>query len=142
MMNSTEESISKIPTLKHYGRQNLDFIAWITLFATSIGQKYGELAQVFRIGDTFEYTAPPTLHESVINVNTEAEAMQRTMKMEQVTEHRKSKLSQNNTNIQLYSKLYNKLQEDTCKKLIDDPLWAEVERRKDPKGLTKIMMLA
>ena len=57
-------------------------------------------------------------------------------------EYRKAKASQVNTNIQLY----NKLHEDTCKKLIDDPLWAEIERKQDPKGLmtavTKIMLLA
>ena len=68
-----------------------------------MGQRYGELPQVFRTGETFEYTAPATLHESVINGNTDADAMQRTMYMKQIAEQREAKLSQNTTNIQLYS---------------------------------------
>ena len=68
------------------------------------------------------------------------------MYLEQMSEYRKAKASQVNTNIQLYSELINKLHEDTSKKLIDDPQWAEIERKQDPKGLmtavTKIMLLA
>ena len=66
--------------------------------------------------------------------------------MDQMAEHRKAKLLQNNTKIQLYSELYNKLRENVYKKLTDDPLWEEVERKEDPKGLmiavTKITTLA
>ena len=66
--------------------------------------------------------------------------------MDQMAEHRKAKLLQNNTKIQLYSELYNKLRENVYKKLTDDPLWEEVEMKQDPKGLmiavTKIMTLA
>ena len=51
------------------------------------------------------YTAPSALDESLINRKTESDAMERTMYMERMAEHRKAKLSQNNTNIQLYSEL-------------------------------------
>ena len=63
----------------------------------------------------------------------ESDAMERAMYMDQMAEHGRAKLLQNNTNIQLYSELYNKLHEDVCKKLTDDPLWEEVERKQDPK---------
>ena len=49
MMKSAEEAIVKIPILKYDGRQNLDFTAW------NMGQKYGELVQVHRTGEPFEY---------------------------------------------------------------------------------------
>ena len=72
--------------------------------------------------------------------------MERAMYLEQMSEYRKAKMHQVNTNIEVYSELFNKLHEDTCKILIDDPLWAEIERKQDPKGLmtavTKIMLLA
>ena len=72
--------------------------------------------------------------------------MERATYMDQMAEHRKAKLLQNNTKIQLYSELYNKLRENVYKKLTDDPLWEEVEMKQDPKGLmiavTKIMTLA
>ena len=41
-----------------------------------MSQKYGELAQVFRTGQTFVNTAPDTLHENIINEYTEADAME------------------------------------------------------------------
>ena len=41
-------------------------------FATSMSQKYGELAQVFRTGETFVYTASDTLYENIVNGNTDA----------------------------------------------------------------------
>ena len=76
----------------------------------------------------------------------ESDAMERAMYMDQMAEHGRAKLLQNNTNIQLYSELYNKLHEDVCKKLTGDPLWEEVERKQVPKGLmiavTKIIILA
>ena len=65
-----------------------------------MGQRYGKLAQFFRTGETFVYATTPALHESVINENSEADAMQRTMYMERMAEHRKAQLSQENTNIQ------------------------------------------
>ena len=95
-----------------------------------MGQKYGQLAQVFRTGETFEYTAPARLHDNVISGNTVEDAMQRTMYMEQMVEHRKAKLSHNNTNIQMYSELHNKLHEDTCMKLFGQKL-KETKTQKD-----------
>ena len=81
-----------------------------------------------------------------INVDTPLSALTRAMYLEQMSKYRKAKASQVNTNIQLDSELVNKLHEDTSMKLIDDPLWAEIERKQDPKGLmtavTKIMLLA
>ena len=72
--------------------------------------------------------------------------MERAMYMEGMAVSRKAKATQKSINIQLYSELYNKLHEDSCKKLLDDPLWGEVERKQDPKGLmiavTKIMLLS
>ena len=58
MMKSAEEAIVKIPILKYDGRQNLEFTAWKKSFATSVGQKYGGLAQVYRTGEAFEYDIP------------------------------------------------------------------------------------
>ena len=146
MMKTAEESITRIPILKYEGRQNVDFAAWRKSFATSMGQRYGELAQVYRTGVAFKYKAPTELDETVVSGNTPSDAMQRAMFMEQMAEHRKANLMLNNTNIQLFSELYNKLDTDVYKKLTDDPLWEEVERKQDPKGLmvavTKIMTLA
>ena len=56
MMKTTEEAIVRIPILRYDGRQNLDFNAWKKSFATSMGQKYGELAQVYRKGKLFGMT--------------------------------------------------------------------------------------
>ena len=53
MLKSAEEAI-----LKYDGRQNLDFTAWKKSFATSVGQKYGGLAQVYRTGEAFECDIP------------------------------------------------------------------------------------
>ena len=66
MLKSSEEALSKIPILKYGGRQTLDFTAWKKSFATSMGQRYGVLAQVYRTGDNYEYVAPLRLDESVI----------------------------------------------------------------------------
>ena len=103
-------------------------------------------AQVYRTGDNYDYVAPLRLDEDVINGNSASCALDKAMYLEQMSEHRKAKGSQVNTNTQLYSEIYNKLHEDTCKKLIDDQLWAEIERKQDPEGLmsavTKIMLLA
>ena len=61
MMKSTEDAISKIPIMKCDGRQNLDFAASNKSFATSMGQRYCELAQVYKTGEAFTYTAPIAL---------------------------------------------------------------------------------
>ena len=58
MMKSAEEAIVEIPILKYDGRQNMDFTAWKKSFATSVGQKYGGLAQVYWTGEAFEYDIP------------------------------------------------------------------------------------
>ena len=146
MLKSSEEALSKIPILRYDGRQTLDFTAWKKSFATSMGQRYGVLAQVYRTGEDYEYVKPPDLAASVLSADTSVGILERAMYLEQMSEYRKAKMHQVNTNIQLYSELFNKLHEDTCKKLIDDPLWAEIERKQDPKGLmtavTKIMLLA
>ena len=96
--------------------------------------------------EDYEYVKPPDLAASVLSADTSVGILERAMYLEQMSEYRKAKMHQVNTNIQLYSELFNKLHEDTCKKLIDDPLWAEIERKQDPKGLmtavTKIMLLA
>ena len=57
MMKSAEDAISKIPFVKCEGRQNLDFAAWKKSFATSMGQRYGELLEVNRTAEVFTYTA-------------------------------------------------------------------------------------
>ena len=102
--------------------------------------KYGEVAQVYRTGEDFEYSKP------TISGDKDTEAMERAKYMEHMAEHRKANATQKSINIQLYSELYNKLHEDSCKKLLNDPLWAEVEKKQDPKGLmiavTKIMLLS
>ena len=49
-MMKSADAISKIPILKCEERQNLDFAARKKSFATSMGQRYGELAQVYRTG--------------------------------------------------------------------------------------------
>ena len=140
MLKSSEEALSKIPILRYDGRQTLDFTASKKSFATSMGQRYGVLAQVY------EYLKPPDLAANDINIDTPLSALTSAIYLEQMSEYRKAKASQVNTIIQLYSELVNKLQEDTSMKLIDDPLWAEIERKQDPKGLmtavTKIMLLA
>lgn len=72
-MKSTDESLLKILILRRNdGRQRLGFSARKKSFATSMSQKYGELAQVFRTGETFVYTASDTLYENIVNGNTDA----------------------------------------------------------------------
>ena len=55
--------------------------------------------------------------------------MERAMYMECMAEHCKTKAMQRTTNIQLYSELNNKLHDDASKKLLDYPLWVEIERK-------------
>ena len=109
-----------------------------------MGQRYGVLAQIYRAGENYEYVKPPHLAANDINIDTPLSALTSAIYLEQMSEYRKAKASQVNTNIQLYSELVNTLQEDTSMKLIDDPLWAEIERKQDPKGLmtavTKIIV--
>ena len=138
MLKSAEEAI-----LKYDGRQNLDFTAWKKSFATSVGQKYGGLAQVYRTGEAFECDIPS---KPVVSGDEDIDVMERAMYMERMAEYCKAKAIQKSINIQLYSELYNKLHEDSSKKLLDDPLCGEVERKQDPNGLmiavTKIMLLS
>lgn len=57
-MKSTDEFLLKILILRRSdGRQRSGFSARKKSFATSMSQKYGELAQVFRTGETFVHTA-------------------------------------------------------------------------------------
>ena len=58
-MKSAENAISKILILKCIGRQNLDFAAWKKSFATSMGQRDGELAQFYRTGEAFTHSMRP-----------------------------------------------------------------------------------
>ena len=67
MMKSAEDAISKIPFVKCEGRQNLDFAAWKKSFATSMGQRYGELLEVNRTAEVFTYTAPIELDAAVVD---------------------------------------------------------------------------
>ena len=118
----------------------------ITLFPlftlTAMGQRYGVLAQVYRTGDNYEYVAPPELAKSVINGDSASSAVYTCTNVR----GQKSQSIRSQSIPSLYFELFNKLHEDICKKLIDDPLSAEIERKKDPKGLTtaetKIMLLA
>ena len=97
-----------------------------------MGQKCGELAQVYRMGEAFGYD----IHvRPAVRGDKDIDAMERAMYMERMAEHRKAKAMQSTTNIQLYSELYNKLHDDASKKLLDDPLWGEIEKKQDPKGL-------
>ena len=57
------------------------------------------------------------------------------MYIERIAEYRKAKATQKRINIQLNSEIYNTLHEDSSKKLFDDPLWGEVQKKEDPKGL-------
>ena len=143
MMKTTEEAIVRIPILRYDGRQNLDFNAWKKSFATSMGQKFGELAQVYRTGEAFGYD----IHvRPAVSGDKDIDAMERAMYMERMAEHRKAKAMQSTTTIQLYSEPYNKLHDDASIKLLDDPLWGEIEKKQDPKGLMtavrKIMLLS
>ena len=111
-MKSTEEAIVKISILRYDGRQNLDFTVCKKSFTMSIGQKYGELAQVYRSGEAFEYDV---LVRPAVTGVVDTNSMERTMSMERMAKHRKAKALQSTTNIQLYSELYNKLHEDASK---------------------------
>ena len=73
---------------------------------SSTGQMYGELAQVYRTWEDFEYDTPikPT-----VSRDGDTDTMERAMYMERMAEYRKAKATQNSMNIQLYSELYNKL---------------------------------
>ena len=113
-----------------FGLCSVEKVIWT---ATSMVQRYGELAQVYRAGEAFTYTARIALDAAVVDGKKEADAMERAIYMNQIAEHRKAKLLQNNKNVQIYLELYNKLKKDVCKKLTDDPLWEEVERKQDPK---------
>ena len=93
-------------------------------------QGYGELAQVYRTGEAFEHAAPTPLHESIVNGEKESDAMKRTTYMEQMTEHRKAKMSPEQHQ---HSAVFGALQQvarNTCQKLLDDPLWPVVEKKK------------
>ena len=91
MMKSAEDAISKIPVLKSEGRQNLDFAAWKKSFAASIGQKCGELLEVNRTAEVFTYTTPIELDVAVVD-GKKIRCMERAMYMDQMAEHRMSKL--------------------------------------------------
>ena len=119
MMKTTEEAIVRIPMLRYDGRQNLDFNAWKKSFATSLGQKYGELAQVYRTGEAFKYDIPV---RPAISGDNDIDAMERAMYMERMAEYHKATAMQSTTNIQLYSEFYNKLHDDASRKLLNDPL--------------------
>ena len=92
--------------------------------------------------EAFEYDIPS---KPVVSGDEDTDVMERAMYMERMAEYRKAKAIQNSINIQLYSELYNELHEDSSKKLLDDSLCGEVERKQDLKGLmiavTKIMLL-
>ena len=132
MMKTTEEAIVRIPILRYDGRQNLDFNAWKKSFAASMRQKYGELAQVYRTREAFEYDIPV---RPAVSGDKDIDAMERAMYMERMAEHRKAKAMQSTINTQLYSELYNKRHDDASKKLLDDPVWGEIEKKQDPKKL-------
>ena len=87
-MKTTEEAIVKIPILRYDWLQNLDFNAWKKSFATSMGQKYGELAQVYWTGEAFEYDIPV---RPAVSGDKNTDAMERTLYMERMAEHRKAK---------------------------------------------------
>ena len=67
MMKSAEDAISKIPFVKCEGRQNLDFAVWKKSFATSMGQRYGELLEVNRTAEVFTHTALIELDAAVVD---------------------------------------------------------------------------
>ena len=67
-----------------------------------MGQKFGELAQVYRTGAAFEYANPT---EPVVSGDSDTDAMESAMYMERTAEHRKSKATQNSINIQLLSEV-------------------------------------
>ena len=67
-----------------------------------MGQRYGVLAQVYRAGENYEYVKPPHLAANDINIDTPLSALTSAMNLEQMSEYRKAKASQVNTNIQLY----------------------------------------
>ena len=108
-----------------------------------MGQKYGELAQVYWTGEAFEYDISV---RPAVSGDKDIDAMDRAMYMERMAERHKAKAMQSTTNIQLYLELYNKLHDAASKKLLDDQLWGEIDRKQDPKGLmtavTKIMLLS
>ena len=91
-----------------------------------MGQKYGELVQVYRTWEDYEYDTPS---KPTISGDEDTDAMERAMYMERMAEFREAKVTQKSINIQLHSELYNMLHENSCKKLLDDPLWGEVERK-------------
>ena len=86
MMKSAEDAISKIPFVKCEGRQNLDFAVWKKSFATSMGQRYGELLEVNRTAEVFTYTAPIELDAAVVD-GKKIRCMERAMHMDQMAEH-------------------------------------------------------
>ena len=69
-----------------------------------MGQKYGEVAQVYRTGEAFEYDIPV---RPAVSGENDIDAMERAMYMERMAEYRKATAMQSTTNIQLYSELYN-----------------------------------
>ena len=67
MLKSSEEDLSKISILRYDGKQSLDITAWKKSFATSMGQRYGVLAQVYRTEENYEYVKLPDLAAGDIN---------------------------------------------------------------------------
>ena len=105
-----------------------------------MGQKYGELAQVYKTGEDFEYDTPS---KPTISGDEDTDGMERAIYMERMAQYRKAKVTQKSTNIQNYTTSYTRI---CAKSYFDDPLWGEVEKKQDPKGLmipvTKIMLLS
>ena len=106
-MKSTEEAIVKISILRYDWRQNLDFTVCKKSFAMSIRQKYGELAQVYRTGEAFEYDVP--VRPAVSGV-VDTDSMERTMYMERMAKHRKAKALQSTTNTLNFTTNFTRMQ--------------------------------
>ena len=143
MLKSSEEALTKIPILKYDGRQTSDFTAWKNPSPPQwdkdtayIGLQDRRQLRIRRTSSTRWECNQVRQHIRRFGQSYVPWTNARVQESQSIP----------STNIQLYSRLYNKLHEDTCKKLIDDPLWAEIERKQDPKGLmtavTKIMLLA
>ena len=145
-MNASETGVGpKIGILRYDGKPNPDLPLWKKSFATAMSQIYGEPALLFKTGKTYAYDAPEPLSQEVMESVSVASEIEKTHYLEQLSEHKKVLQRQKTIHFKMYMALYERLHEDTVKKLSESPLWNDIDEKHDPKGLmeelTRVQMM-
>ena len=85
----------------------------------------------------YAYEAPEPLSEEVMDSVTIASEMEKAHYMEQLSDHKKTLHRQKTIHFKMYMALYERLHEDTIKKLSESPRWEDIDDKHDPKSLMK-----